>query len=63
MNHIRNQQACGYLVFTDYPVKQIAKLCGYYEEYHFSKMFKQHNGVSPSRYRERKRAESGNVMD
>jgi AraC-like DNA-binding protein len=50
-NHLRNQQACCYLIFTDYPIKEIAKLCGYYEEYHFSKMFKQLNGVSPSGYR------------
>jgi|GEM_PF-626203 AraC-type DNA-binding domain-containing proteins len=63
LNHIRNQQACGYLVFTDYPINQIAKLCGYYEEYHFSKMFKQHNGISPSSYRINKRAESSNAMD
>ncbi|WP_162551180.1 helix-turn-helix transcriptional regulator [Paenibacillus tepidiphilus] len=49
--HIRNQHACGYLVYTDYPVKEIAKLCGFYEEYHFSKMFKQLNGLSPSAYR------------
>ncbi|GLX70536.1 helix-turn-helix transcriptional regulator [Paenibacillus glycanilyticus] len=57
LNQIRNQQACGYLVYTDYPVKQIAKLCGYYEEYHFSKMFKQMNGSAPSVFREKKRAE------
>ncbi|SFD78643.1 AraC-type DNA-binding protein [Paenibacillus catalpae] len=63
LNHIRNQQACGYLVFTDYPINQIAKLCGYYEEYHFSKMFKQQNGLSPSSYREKKRAESISVTD
>ncbi|GMK44466.1 AraC family transcriptional regulator [Paenibacillus glycanilyticus] len=59
LDHIRNRQACGYLVFTDYPVNQVAKLCGYYEEYHFSKMFKQHNGMSPSKYRITKRAETG----
>lgn len=56
-NHLRNQQACRYLIFTDYPIKEIAKLCGYYEEYHFSKMFKQLNGVSPSVYRSTQRSE------
>ncbi|WP_462412887.1 AraC family transcriptional regulator [Neobacillus sp. Marseille-QA0830] len=49
--HLRNQQACRYLIFTDYPIKEIAKLCGFLEEYHFSKMFKQLNGISPSAYR------------
>jgi len=51
LNHLRNQQACRYLLFTNYPVKEIARLCGFLEEFHFSKMFKQLNGVSPSVYR------------
>ncbi|WP_151736968.1 helix-turn-helix transcriptional regulator [Paenibacillus tengchongensis] len=55
--HFRNQHACGYLVYTDYPVKEIARLCGFYEEYHFSKMFKQLNGLSPSAYRRSRRVE------
>jgi AraC family transcriptional regulator len=53
--HLQNQQACRYLVFTDYPVKEIAKLCGYYEEYHFSKIFKQLNGIPPTVYRNKQR--------
>ncbi len=53
--HIQNSQACRYLTFTDYPVREIAKLCGFYEEYHFSKMFKQLNGVSPTAYRSSQR--------
>jgi AraC-like DNA-binding protein len=53
--HLRNEQACRYLKFTNYPIKEIAKLCGFYEEYHFSKMFKQLNGVSPSTYRSKQR--------
>ncbi|WP_407923749.1 hypothetical protein [Cohnella fermenti] len=32
----------------------MARLCGYQEEFHFSKMFKLMNGVSPSSYRNRK---------
>lgn len=52
---IRNEHACRYLTFTDYPVKEIANLCGFYEEYHFSKMFKQLNGIAPSGYRRQKR--------
>ncbi|WP_159881772.1 helix-turn-helix transcriptional regulator [Paenibacillus puerhi] len=51
-NQLRNQQARRYLLYTDLPVKEIAKLCGYLEEYHFSKMFKQLNGQSPSRFRQ-----------
>ncbi|OLS40856.1 hypothetical protein BTR25_07620 [Bacillus sp. MRMR6] len=55
--HLRNEQACRYLIFTDYPIKEIAKLCGFYEEYHFSKMFKKVNGVSPRIYRSMERSE------
>lgn len=51
LNHLRNQQACGYLRFTDFPIKEVGRLCGYFEEFHFSKMFKLLNGVSPSAYR------------
>ncbi|MFC4322275.1 AraC family transcriptional regulator [Litchfieldia salsa] len=54
--HLRNEQACRYLIFTDFPIKEIAKLCGFYEEYHFSKMFKKINGVSPSIYRSMERS-------
>ncbi|WP_052352921.1 helix-turn-helix transcriptional regulator [Neobacillus dielmonensis] len=54
--NLRNEQACRYLTFTEFPIKEIAKLCGYYEEYHFSKMFKQLNGIAPSTYRNRKRS-------
>lgn len=54
LNHLRNQQACRYLQFTNFPIKEIAKLCGYWEEFHFSKMFKQLNGVSPTAYRSNK---------
>lgn len=57
-NHLRNQQACLHLKYTDYPVKEIAKRCGYYEEYHFSKMFKRLNGISPSAYRSEHRIPS-----
>jgi AraC-like DNA-binding protein len=59
LNRLRNQQACRYLEFTDYPVKEIAKLCGYLEEFHFSKIFKQFSGISPSAYRLKQRSERG----
>lgn len=57
--HLRNQQACGYLAYTDYPIREVGRLCGYDEEYHFSKMFKQLNGVSPSAYRSSQRGGDG----
>lgn len=51
LSYIRNERACSYLIYTDYQIKEIARLCGYFEEYHFSKMFKQLNDLSPSSYR------------
>ncbi|UQZ37363.1 hypothetical protein C2I18_03520 [Paenibacillus sp. PK3_47] len=41
---------------ADLGVQEIAKLCGFYEESHFSEIFKQLNGVSPSAYRSRQRS-------
>lgn len=37
----------------DVPLKQIAEAVGYADSYHFSRLFKKHEGVSPGRYRER----------
>ncbi|UQZ82854.1 HTH-type transcriptional activator Btr [Paenibacillus konkukensis] len=51
-NHIRNEHAKHYLMYSDLPVKEIAKACGYLEEYHFSKSFKKLNGLPPSKFRE-----------
>ncbi|OXM84157.1 AraC family transcriptional regulator [Paenibacillus rigui] len=50
-SHIRNEHARHYLMYSELPVKAIAKACGYMEEYHFSKSFKQMNGISPSGFR------------
>jgi len=55
LNYVRNQQACRYLQFTNFPIKEIAKRCGYWEEFHFSKMFKLSTGVSPTVYRNRQK--------
>lgn len=38
---------------TDLSISQIARLCGFYDMLHFSKIFKQCTGVSPSQYRKK----------
>ena len=38
---------------TDLSISQIARLCGFYDMSHFSKIFKQCTGVSPSQYRKK----------
>jgi AraC-like DNA-binding protein len=50
-SRIRNEHAVRYLAYTELPIKEIAALCGYPEEFHFSKSFKKWNGVPPSQYR------------
>lgn len=39
------------LVSTRYPLKQIARMTGFLDEYHFSKVFRQHFGLPPGKYR------------
>lgn len=35
------------------PIKEVARTLGFYDEFHFSKVFKQHTGLSPSQYKAR----------
>ncbi|WP_409343174.1 AraC family transcriptional regulator [Paenibacillus sp. MBLB4367] len=55
LSRIRNEHACRYLQHTNAPMKEIASSCGYPDEYHFSKTFKQTNGMSPTEFRARSR--------
>lgn len=55
-SRIRNAHARRYLMFTDLPVQEIARICGYSEEFHFSKAFKQANGVPPTLFRKQHRS-------
>lgn len=36
---------------TDMPLKKIAEYCGYNNEHHFIRQFKQKHGITPSKYR------------
>jgi AraC-like DNA-binding protein len=49
--HIRHEHARHYLMYSSFSIKEISEVCGYLDEYHFSKSFKQFNGVSPSAFR------------
>ncbi len=40
------------LLNPSYKLKEIAEYTGFYDEYHFSKLFKKYEGVSPLSYRE-----------
>ncbi|RTE09584.1 AraC family transcriptional regulator [Paenibacillus whitsoniae] len=53
LNKVRNEHARTLLLLTDEPMKAIAEACGFADEFHFGKMFRSWNGVSPARYRAR----------
>lgn len=50
-NQIRIEQACNYLLFSNYNIKEIAFKLGYCDQYHFSKSFQKQLGIAPSEYR------------
>jgi len=49
---VRLQHACQLLRDHNLRISEIAQRVGYSDVYHFSKHFKQHLGISPSKYRE-----------
>ncbi len=51
MIHIRLLKAANLLGSTTLPCSEIATACGFYDSAFFSKSFKNHFGISPSKYR------------
>lgn len=47
----RLDRACQLLRHTDQSIEQVAENCGFPNRYYFSRMLKQHRGVSPAAYR------------
>lgn len=54
---IRLEKSCMLLLQTDYTMKEIAEKLGFSNQYYFSKVFKEKNGMSPSQYRKNKSIE------
>ena len=52
-NQLKIQKACQLLDFSDMRIKEIADQLGFYDQYHFSKVFVKIVGESPSDYRKR----------
>lgn len=52
-NQLKIQRACSYLQFSDLKFKEIAFRLGYYDAFHFSKVFKQEMEITPKEYRRR----------
>lgn len=49
--NFRLDKACHQLRHTDSSIEQIAENCGFPNRYYFSRMLKQHRGISPAAYR------------
>ncbi len=47
---LRMKRATELLVANHHSVKEVARLCGFSDEKYFSRMFKKHFGLSPSRF-------------
>jgi len=47
----RLDRACHLLRHTDQSIEQVAEACGFPNRYYFSRMLKQHRGISPAAYR------------
>ena len=52
LTHLRMQQACRLLKYTDMPVKDISVACGNYEISGFNRRFKAYTGKTPQQYRQ-----------
>ena len=51
LNLLRIHRACEWLQGTSLPMKEIAARLGYQDPFHFSRRFKEFQGVSPTEYR------------
>jgi len=50
MTQMRMRRACELLVMADMSVREVAEACGYPDQLYFSRVFRAHFGVAPSKY-------------
>ena len=55
----RMQHARQLLHWSDLPVAEVARRCGFPDPYYFSRAFSREEGVAPSRYRRERREQAG----
>lgn len=51
LNNTKLSHACMQLEYTELSISDIAKACGIYDQYYFSKLFKKKYGLSPLQYK------------
>lgn len=54
LNEVRIERARTLLTYSQLPLKQVASMCGFKDEYYFSTVFRNFTGTAPGRYRERR---------
>lgn len=54
-NQLKIQKACQELDFSDKRIKEIAADLGFFDQYHFSKVFLKHMSQTPTQYKNRKK--------
>lgn len=52
MTRVRMRRACELLTVADLSVREVAEACGYSDPLYFSRVFRAHEGCSPSKYAE-----------
>lgn len=50
--HLKIQNSCSLLKYSDTPIKEISSHFGYEDQYYFSRVFKKIMGISPLQYRQ-----------
>jgi AraC family transcriptional regulator of arabinose operon len=55
LSHLKIQEACHYLDFSDMKVNQISLMIGFDDPFYFSRLFSKVMGCSPTEYRSRKK--------
>jgi transcriptional regulator GlxA family with amidase domain len=53
--HLKIQEACHYLDFSDMKINQISMMVGFDDPFYFSRIFTKTMGISPRVYREKKK--------
>lgn len=53
VTEVRMERAKSLLVNSRMPLKQVARHCGFNDEYYFSAVFRRHNHMAPGQYRNR----------
>lgn len=62
LNHLKIQKACSLLQFSKKRISQISYEIGFEDQYYFSRLFKQHMGVSPTIYRKNLDSYNENII-